>query len=139
LPSIGDADLVHRRIMIEPFPGVDEIVKSLNLAGILTACLSNTNGPHCREMTESGRFPANEMLRLRLASHELRLEKPDPAIFRAFEARAGASGAEILFFDDSKENVDVAASLGWNSLWIDSGIDPGTQIRRAIRNHGLPV
>lgn len=139
LPSIDDADLVHRHIMIEPFPGVDQIVKSLNLAGILTACLSNTNGPHWREMTESGRFPANEMLRLRLASHELRLEKPDPAIFRAFEARAGASGMEILFFDDSRENVDIAASLGWNSVWIDSALDPGVQIKRTIVNNGLVV
>lgn len=139
LASLDEADLVHRHIMIEPFPEVDRIVKWLNLAGILTACLSNTNGPHWREMTESGRFPANEMLRLRMASHELRLEKPDLAIFRAFEARAGESGKDILFFDDSKENVEAAASLGWNSVWIDSELDPGAQIKRTLAKNGILV
>ncbi|MDX3806633.1 HAD-IA family hydrolase [Bosea thiooxidans] len=49
---------------------------------------------------------------------ELGWAKPDALFFRAIEAKAGFSAAEIFFIDDKQANVDAARALGWNAaLW----------------------
>ena len=45
-------------------------------------------------------------------SGELRLVKPDPAIYRQMLAGIGAEAASCLFIDDSDKNVAAAAGLG---------------------------
>lgn len=124
---------VHNHIMLEPYLGVDGLVQELNDAGLLTACLSNTNERHWQDMTGSGRFPANEKLRLRMASHEVKLQKPDSAIFRLFEQQAQAEGAEIVFFDDTAVNIEAAKSLGWLAHRIDPKGDPASQMRAIVQ------
>jgi FMN phosphatase YigB (HAD superfamily) len=124
---------VHNHIMLEPYLGVDGLVQELNDAGFLTACLSNTNERHWQDMTGSGRFPANERLGLRMASHEVKLQKPDGAIFRLFETEAQAQGAEIVFFDDTAINIEAAKTLGWNAHLIDPKGDPVSQMRATLQ------
>jgi len=131
--SAESARSVHNHILIEPYPGVEELIRDLNAAGLATACLSNTNEPHWLEM-QAGRFPANEMLWLNMASHEVRLQKPDPEIFRLFERTAGFDGPEIAFFDDSAENVAVAESLGWRAYRVDPKGDTAVQMREHLNN-----
>lgn len=134
--SVDEARAVHNHIMIEPYPGVDVLVQDLAEAGVVTACLSNTNAPHWEEMLYSGRFPANERLWFRMASHEVRLQKPDEAIFRLFERESGFRGEEIAFFDDSQENVAVAAQLGWNARALNPAGDTNTQMREYLGQLG---
>lgn len=133
LNEAGLALKVHNHIMLEPFLGVDGLVQDLNDAGFLTACLSNTNERHWQDMTGSGRFPANERLGLRIASHVVKLQKPDVAIFRLFEQEAQAQGAEIVFFDDTAINVEAAKSLGWNAHLVDPKGDPASQMRAIVQ------
>jgi FMN phosphatase YigB (HAD superfamily) len=45
-------------------------------------------------------------------SGELRLVKPDPAIYRHVLAAIGAAAEDCLFVDDSPANVAAAAALG---------------------------
>jgi HAD superfamily hydrolase (TIGR01509 family) len=49
-------------------------------------------------------------------SSDLRLLKPDPAVFSAALARARCFPREILFVDDEQKNVDVANNLGMHGL-----------------------
>jgi len=130
---------VHNHILIEPYPGVEGLIRELGQAGIATACLSNTNAPHWIEMNESGRFPTQELLTLRMASHEVRIQKPDPAIFRLLEQSAHVSGESIAFFDDTAPNVVVARELGWNAFVIDPKGDPAAQMREHLNNLGVLV
>lgn len=127
-----EALALHNGILIEEFPGVFEVVQSLNRSGVATACLSNTNAPHWAAMLETERFPALRALQHPCASHEMGLEKPDPTIYRAFEARLGVAGEEILFFDDTVINVEAARSVGWHAVAIDPFGDPAAQMRAEL-------
>lgn len=44
--------------------------------------------------------------------------KPDPAFFRAVEARTGLTAGDLLLLDDSRRNVEAAQACGWSAvLW----------------------
>jgi len=130
----GEALAVHNHIPIEPYPGTLELVRSLK---VRTACLSNTNGLHWNEMLHSGRFPNVEALQLKVASHVLSLEKPDPAIFARFEELAGVGGDDILLFDDGPLNVAAARLVGWQSELIDPAGDTAAQMRKHLESRGI--
>ena len=82
-------------------------------------------------------FPSIGKLGRRFASHEMRLHKPDPAIYREFERSVGLAGAEILFFDDLPENVASAREVGWIAEQIDHRHGTYEQIQAALRRHGI--
>ncbi len=47
--------------------------------------------------------------------------KPDPAFFKAVEARTGLSAKDLLLIDDSPRNVEGARACGWSAvLWDGS-------------------
>jgi FMN phosphatase YigB (HAD superfamily) len=132
LDTSEEALRAHNGILIEEYPGVLDVVMGLKAGGIFTACLSNTNEPHFEELVSSGRFPAIEALDLQMASHAIGANKPDAAIYEAFEVAAGASGREIAFFDDSQTNVDAAMDRGWRATRIDPEAGPAKQMRAAL-------
>jgi FMN phosphatase YigB (HAD superfamily) len=74
-------------------------------------------------------------LQHRHASHLLGFAKPDIRIYRAFESATGHSGADILFFDDLKDNVRAARSAGWRAERIDPDNETVPQLRRWLRQH----
>lgn len=55
--------------------------------------------------------------------------KPSPAIYELAEKRAGYSGSEILFIDDSRANLVAAEKFGWRVMWFDD-FDPGASVKR---------
>ena len=69
---------------------------------------------------------------LRLASHELRLEKPAPAIYRAFQTEAEVEPGALFFFDDSAHNIEGANACGWHAFQVDPTGDPASQMRRIL-------
>ena len=82
--------------------------------------LSNTNAMHMDyirpRLPVLGRFDAV------LASHELGLMKPDPAIYAYAAARAGVAPAEAAFFDDLPGHVAGAERAGLRGfLFTDTG------------------
>lgn len=50
-----------------------------------------------------------------VVSGEVRVMKPDPAIYALAEAMAGMAGERILFTDDNPDNVAAAAARGWRT------------------------
>lgn len=127
--SPAEAREVHRFILHEPYAGTDGLVRSLQDAGLDTACLSNTNELHWVEMTETGRFPCVEALRYRVTSQGVGLLKPDPAIFRLFDRETGYSAERVVYFDDHQINVDAARAHGWTAFLVDHQGDTAGQIR----------
>jgi putative hydrolase of the HAD superfamily len=49
-------------------------------------------------------------------SYQLRIAKPDPAIYRYALAKLAVEPGETLFIDDRQENVDAATALGMKGI-----------------------
>jgi HAD superfamily hydrolase (TIGR01509 family) len=134
--TFEQARAVHASMLIEPFPGVLEIVEELNETGMVTGCLSNTNAPHWVDLAESGRFPAIQAMQVRLASHLIDVAKPDPRAFTTFEEATWVEPSQILLFDDSHVNCQAARDLGWSAERIDPTGDTAGQMRRVLETLG---
>jgi putative hydrolase of the HAD superfamily len=82
--------------------------------GLLTAIVSNMGDDVHeymeRELDWLSRFD------LLVWSYQLRVAKPDPAIYRYALERLGTRPGETLFLDDKAENVDTAAKMGMKGL-----------------------
>jgi putative hydrolase of the HAD superfamily len=99
--------------------------------GLLTAIVSNmgdTVHEHMvRELDWLSRFD------VLVWSYQLRVAKPDPAIYSYALQRLGTQPAETLFIDDKAENVDAAIALGMKGL-IFSTVE---QLRKDLIESGL--
>lgn len=138
LYSADDVRAVHRAWILGDEPGVERLITEINATpGLRTACLSNTNHDHWqRDLRGNAErrapSPAFAQITTTLASHELRLAKPDPAIYAAAEECLGAPPERIVFFDDLPENVAAARERGWNAHHIDHAAPTAPQMRRAL-------
>lgn len=143
LYSADEISQVHHAWIIEEYPGVAELVAELNgIANVTTACLSNTNHSHWVRALEGEpphHVPSRAIggLTLRLASHNLGLVKPDPAIYAEAQRRFGVPPGRIVFFDDLQDNIDAALDAGWRAVRIDHQGDTASQMRTALLEIGL--
>ncbi len=48
-------------------------------------------------------------------SCEIGFQKPDPRFYQHIEGVLGLGGGAVLFWDDSRKNVEAARELGWNA------------------------
>lgn len=136
--SPDEVQRVHDAWLLGEYPGVHDLIADLRSAGVVTGVLSNTNHAHWvrltpRHMGGTDEFPACGRVDHPLASHVLRLLKPDEAIYRAFERHSGAAPGEILFFDDLEENVAAARACGWGARQVDHTGDTAAQMRAHLR------
>jgi len=127
-----EAVLLSRGVLRDGYAGAFELVQELHANGIQTGCLSNTVADHWIAMVETDDYPHIRDLQVKLPSHLVGLAKPDPAIYRLFEERAGASGADIAFFDDLPENVAAASELRWQAFLIDPYAETVPQMRARL-------
>ncbi|MHB0939964.1 MAG: HAD family hydrolase [Armatimonadota bacterium] len=125
---------IHGAVIQEEFPGIESLVRALKAGGLFTACLSNTCASHWTALTDPAHYPAIGHLDARHASHLFGLMKPDPAIFRRFEAETGFGPAEILFFDDAPANIAAARECGWHAVHIT---DPGNAVPEIHQGLGI--
>jgi putative hydrolase of the HAD superfamily len=68
-------------------------------------------------------------------SSELGVRKPDPRSFSLVAERMGVQASEVLFFDDSVENVDGAVSAGMRGVVVESTRD----VTAALGRYGIEV
>lgn len=80
--------------------------------------LSNIMPGFIPEMIASGLLPQVQYDAI-VDSSEVGAIKPEPKIYEIAEERAGVSGGEILFIDDSRSNIMPASQRGWKVLWFD--------------------
>jgi hypothetical protein len=120
--------------LIGPYPGVNELLDDVHAKGIKTACLSNTNENHWRQMTDPSHRNALPLSRLdyRFASQLMRLRKPDDAIYAAVERGDGA-GREtdrLLRRPGGERRVRQEAVVERDQIEIDN--DPIAQVRKHL-------
>ena len=107
-----------------------------------TVCmLSNVNQPHIDNVMQNhfcqvaGRDIHDYFDALYL-SHELHLKKPEPKIFetvgQSIHKKFGFCGSDIIFFDDSRDNVDMAIRYGWDSIVIANTDETMEMLRKMM-------
>jgi putative hydrolase of the HAD superfamily len=116
LPPSAVEELIHwdARMWMTLNPAMLAWAAALKARGFLTAILSNigdtTQQAMERELKWLTRFD------VLVWSYQLRMAKPDPAIYRYALDKLGTQPAETLFIDDRQVNVEAAAALGMKAL-----------------------
>jgi HAD superfamily hydrolase (TIGR01509 family) len=101
--------------------------------GYPTYILSNTNDLAVEHIRRSYPFFAN--FNGYIYSYQVKAMKPQPEIYAALEAMAGATGDELVFIDDRPENVAAGVQRGWHGIVQEN---PDKTFGAAARI-GLPV
>ncbi len=76
--------------------------------------LSNTNAIHIEFIFS--RFPFLHDFEGHIFSHEVGLEKPDPAIYAVTARKFGLTPARTVFIDDLLANIEAARAAGWHGI-----------------------
>jgi HAD superfamily hydrolase (TIGR01509 family) len=112
-----------------PFPGTFELLKALP-RGLTVAALSNTSAVHWGKITGLGL--ADKFDRT-LLSHEIGHLKPDVAPFQIALDALRYPPSEIIFLDDSSQNIETALSLGFRAHQVTSAL----HAREVLFNYGV--
>ena len=86
----------------------------LKQQGIHTAILSNMGDSVLESISKT--YPWIQNFDVLVWSFQLRMAKPDPAIYLHTLERLGLQPHEALFLDDKQVNVDAAIAVGMKSL-----------------------
>jgi len=95
-------------------PVMVEIQATLRQQGIPTYIFSNTNDLAVEHIRRN--FPFFSNFDGYILSYEVGAMKPDAKIYESLEKMAGKRGADVLYLDDRKENVDAGAARGWQVI-----------------------
>ncbi len=88
--------------------------------------LSNTNDIHLAAVNnllkqETGKESIDDLFTKAYYSHKINLRKPNADIFEFIARDAGIDPRETLFIDDLKNNIEVAALLGFKTHLLLEG------------------
>lgn len=108
-----------------------EIVRKLKRAGYTLILLSNTDPERFGFIRK--RFPEIFLFDDYVLSYELKLLKPDPAIYAEAVRRAASKPEQCVFIDDRKDNVAGAKATGLEALHYL----PETRLEEELRSLGL--
>src|ERR1022692_563522 len=114
-------------------PGMLDWLSRLHTAGIKTALLSNI--PLDLMAYVLANFQWMENFAFKTFSAEVRLIKPDLAIYEHTLRGLGVAAAEALFVDDREANIQAARALGMRAIQFRSM----AQLRDDLAALGFPV
>jgi putative hydrolase of the HAD superfamily len=108
-------------------PAVD-VLASVKAAGYRTLLLSNTDPE--RFAFVRTRFPEILFFDDCILSYELKLLKPDPAIYLAAARLAATPPQECVFIDDMEENVKGAVAVGLAGIQYTPTTDLAAELKK---------
>jgi putative hydrolase of the HAD superfamily len=114
-------------------PTMLEWLKQLHSSGIKTGLLSNM--PVDMIMYARKQFEWLNQFDHQTFSAEVRVVKPDAAIYRHSLAGLGVKASEALFVDDRAPNIEGAKGVGLNTIQFKSV----AQLRADLERLGFPV
>lgn len=117
--------------IFSPNPPVVEILRRAKSAGYGLVLLSNTDPERFGFVAK--KFPEVMFFDDYALSYELRLLKPDPAIYLEAARRAGSGPGECVFIDDMEENVRGAEAAGLKGIHYE----PETDLVAELKKLGL--
>ena len=114
-----------------PIDGAPELLRALRAQGLPMYALSNWSAetwPRAR-----GRFDFWDCFEGVVISGEIRMAKPDPAIYEHLLERFALERGTTLFVDDAPANVEAALAVGMQALRFTSV----AQLRRELASRGV--
>ena len=117
---IGVKSIEWQKYYLENVDPISEMIETLKWASehYRVGLLTNTMPGLVPEMINSGTLPRVDYSSV-VDSSVVRAIKPEQKIFEIASLESGVSPNEILFIDDSRQNLMAAEKLGWNVLWFD--------------------
>lgn len=106
--------------------GVFELIRSLS-ARIPVYAFSNSNVMHQRFWQRKYATTLG-LFRQVFVSCDLGLRKPEAAAYRYVTTRIGSEPENILFFDDTRENIDGAREIGMAAIQVRNFADIRTNV-----------
>ena len=124
---------IEVEIWAHPIPGMFDWVSQLRAAGFKTGLLSNMPWDLVNHVRTNCRWMEN--FTFKTLSAEVRLIKPDPAIYQHALNGLGVSAAETLFVDDRGPNIRAALALGMRAIQFLSI----PQLKDGLEAMGFPL
>lgn len=103
-------------MFLEPVPGIEPLLPRIK-DRVPLALFSNTNNLHKRFWKAKYRSLLTHFDRI-FTSDELGHRKPEAAAFAAVARELGVVASEILFLDDTIENVEGAQRAGYQAIHV---------------------
>ncbi len=129
--AIKELNLWDARMWTTENPAMLAWQAELKHRGLLTAIVSNM-GDGVLELMER-EFDWLSRFDVLVWSYQLRVAKPDPAIYRYALEKLGTRPQETLFLDDRPANVEPAVAMGMRGL-VFSTVE---KLRRDLAESGL--
>lgn len=95
-------------------PGMFELISGLKARGYRIWGLSNWSWELFQKICPS--FPIFSLMDGMVISGQVRMIKPDPAIYHCLLDRYGLKADECVFVDDRSENIDAAIAVGMKGI-----------------------
>jgi putative hydrolase of the HAD superfamily len=124
---------VEVEIWAHPIPGMLDWVSQLRAAGIKTGLLSNMPWDLVKYVRTNRQWLKD--FSFKTLSAEVRLIKPDPAIYEHTLRGLDVSAGEALFIDDRETNIEAARGLGILAIQFRSI----SQLRDDLNALGFPI
>lgn len=102
------------RRCLAPEPDVLDLLIDLDECGVPLYCLSNMHDRNTGYLT--GRYDFFARFRDVIFSADVKMIKPEPAIYRYAQTRFGLTPETCVFVDDSPANVSAARQAGWHAV-----------------------
>lgn len=113
------------------YHGVEELLEKLTKRNYKLACLSNTNVIHWNSI--EGKEVFDQYFVEKFLSYEIGLTKPQKEVFLYVLNTLQCQPYEILYFDDSKRNIDAALSLKLDAVQVNDFYDLSEKIIQILR------
>ena len=117
---IGVETIEWQKYYLENVDPIKEMIETLTWASenFKVGLLTNTMPGLVTQMINNGSLPHLSYNAI-IDSSLVKTIKPEQKIFEIATSESGVLPKEILFIDDSRQNLMAAEKLGWNVLWFD--------------------
>jgi putative hydrolase of the HAD superfamily len=116
-----------------PVPEVITIVRELSERGVPVYGLSNMSASTFAYLSQ--RYDHWKLFRDIVISGEVKLIKPDAAIFEYISRRNRLEPSETIFVDDHSPNIDAAARLGFRTILFRDAGQCAHQLNALLSGH----
>lgn len=116
----------HNADLSRPYPGIPELLRTLQQKGIKIAVASNKYQAATRKLI-AHYFPEINFVEV-LGQREGIPAKPDPSIVNEIKIKAGVDEKEILYAGDSNVDMQTARNAGVTAVGVAWGFRPRTEL-----------
>lgn len=130
--ALSEAEMVERIVrenhtFVTTYPYADAWLRGLHNAGYKVYILSNF-GDFSYNRAKPG-FTFLQYADGALISYEVKLVKPDRAIYEALRTRFGIVPENAVFLDDRPENTEAARAFGMQAITVESKAQADAALR----------